>query len=310
MTARSPGAFLLSATFHALIIGVAVFFAMMTDQRLKKPPQVLELVAGEGDNFAATEAPKLGTPGGLKIDVQPMPTPKAAPEPEPAPVEVAPVPPAPVVEPAPTPKVTPAPKEKAPTPKPTETVPNFKKQLLRKVWAADAKAKKEVAKQRAEEAKRLKKEEFDRMQREKSAKAASAKKSGSGSGKVSHIDTEGIAKGVIGGSANNKIGGAGGKALTSNGGALTDRYFAMLKQRVLNALEKPPGVSDDLEVEVVVTISASGRLSGARVIKSSGSDEFDRAVIAAFGRVTMPEHPEKRTEELELTFRTKDAGGG
>jgi colicin import membrane protein len=110
---------------------------------------------------------------------------------------------------------------------------------------------------------------------------------------------------VVGGSADNKVGGAGGKALVASG-ALMDRYFAMLKQKVRDAIDKPPGVSDDLTVTVVVHISASGRLSGAHVVKSSGNEEFDRAVIAAFSHVSMPEHPEHKNEDLELEFRTKD----
>jgi len=42
---------------------------------------------------------------------------------------------------------------------------------------------------------------------------------------------------------------------------------------------------------------------------SSGNAEFDRAVIAAFDRVEMPAHPEKKSEELELIFRTRDIEG-
>jgi colicin import membrane protein len=147
----------------------------------------------------------------------------------------------------------------------------------------------------------LKKEEYDRQQR---AKIAAAK----GGTRVSHIDAEGIAKGVVGGSAENKVGGAGGKALTADG-AVTERYFALLKEKVRNAIDKPPGVSDELSVTIVVHISASGRLSGAHVTRSSGNEEWDRAVIAAFGRVSMPEHPEHKGEDLELEFRTKDADG-
>ena len=304
MTPRSPGAFILSTAFHALIIGGLFLYAYIVGGQQKEPTRVLELVAGEGDNYGATVAPKLGTPGGIKVDVPAIPVPKAEPKPEPVtppeppkpePVqkETAPITPAPTPPPKPTP---------APAKKPDQTVPNFAKQILRKAWAADARAKKEVAKERAAEEKRLKKEEFDRQQR---AKIASAK-SGAAP-KVSHIDGEGIAKGVVGGSTENKVGGAGGKALVANEGAVTERYYALLKQRVMSALEKPPGVSDDLVVTIVVTIHPNGRLTGAHVTQSSGSDEFDRAVIAAFNRVDMPDHPEHKTEELELSFRTTDA---
>lgn len=310
ITPKSPGAFALSTTFHALVVGVSLLLTIDSCQREKEKPRVLELVAGEGDNFMATEAPKLGTPGGLKIDIPSIPEPKRLPEPEPE--RTSPPPEPRTVTPPPEPQVTPAP---APTPPPKVTpapkkepdvIPNFKKQIQQKVWRADANAKREIAKKRAEEAKRIKKEEFDRMQK---AKVASAKQ-GSSAARVSKIDAEGIAKGVVGGSANNKTGGAGGRALTATDGAVTERYFAMLKERVRLAIDKPPGVSDDLTATVVVRISANGRLSNARIVKSSGSEEFDQAVLAAFGRVTMPEHPERKSEDLEMDFRTKDAGQG
>lgn len=309
MTARSPGAFFLSALFHALIVGLILLFSMEVWQQKNERPRILELVAGEGDNYGATVAPKLGTPGGLKIDVPTPPTPKVAPEPEPEPVPPAPAPK--VIEPEPEPAPVPAKSTPAPTVPAVQTKQAEKKQLtpkqqlLRKVWAAQDRGKKEAAKERAAEEKRLKKEEFDRMQRDKARATASAR---SASPKVSHIDGEGIAKGVVGGSAENKTGGAGGRALTRDLGSVLEAYDALLKQRVQAAIDKPPGVSDNLTVTVVVHIAATGRLSNARVVTSSGSDEFDRAVIAAFGRVNMPEHPEHRGEDVELEFRTKDAG--
>jgi len=316
MSPRSPTAFLLSATFHVLVVGFACLFALDSCQE-HQPPKVLELVAGEGDNYGATVAPKLGNPDGPKLAVPaiplpPVPEPQPQPprEPVPEPKTVPPPPePKPVV-PTPEPKtvVTPAPKpppkpivKKAPSP-----TPNFSRQITRKVIRAESKAKAEVAKHRAAEEKRLKKEEFDRQQRAKVAAAKAARSVPH----FQHIDSEGIARGVVDGSAENKRGGAGGHKLVVTDGAVTDRYFQMLKEKVLNAIDKPPGVSDDLTVTVSVHLSASGRLSGARVLKSSGSEDFDRAVLAAFGRVSMPEHPEHKNEDLELEFRTRDAGNG
>lgn len=300
MNPRSPGAFMLSATFHGLIIGAIFFFAMLADQSDKPTPKVLELVAGEGDNYGATAAPALGTPDGVKLQIpklaklKPLPTPApepvVQPEPEPTPPPQLPAPEP--VKPAPA-KPTPPKPTPAPTKQATEqTAPNFKRQILRKVWAADARAKKEVAKERAEEAKRLKAEEAARK-----ARAAAH---------VEHIDAEGIAKGVMGGSTENKVGGAGGKALTRQEGELLDAYFAMLKQRVLNALVKPPGISDQLVATVVFTIHADGRITGVRIKNSSGSDEWDRAVVEAFNRVQMPEYPEHKSDEFELDVKTKD----
>ncbi len=301
MNARSPGAFMLSATFHALIIGAVFFVAMIADQQDKPTPRVLELVAGEGDNYAATAAPALGNPGGVKLQLPKLAKLKPLPLPPPEPVQAEPEPSPPVI-PAPEP-VKPAPVKPTPAPpKPAtdQSVPNFKRQIQRKVWAADARAKKEVAKERAAEKKRLEKEAYDRL------KAKAADRKTASASRVEHIDAEGIAKGVLGGSTENKVGGAGGKALTRQEGELLDAYFAMLKQRVLTALEKPPGISDQLVATVVFTIHADGRISGVRIKNSSGSDEWDRAVVDAFAHVQMPEFPEHKTDDFELEVRTKD----
>lgn len=313
MTARSPGAFLLSATFHAAIIGVIVFFAIMTRQPQPPSTHVLELVAGEGDNYGATVAPKLGSPNGVMLSlphsvtapvpqpVLPRPEPVAAPEPLPKPV----ITPAPVQ-----PKPAPHPVRRAPSPvkavrKAAPAVPNFKLAVQRKIWAADWRYK--VALERERRRRRL-----EEIRREREARAAAAARAAAERKRAPHfkpIDAAGIANGVLGGSSANRIGGAGGKALTRQDGPLLDAYYSLLKERVQAALEKPPGLSDDLATTVVVHIAASGQLSNAHVVQSSGSAEFDQAVVTAFSHVEMPEHPEHRGEDVELTFRTKDANG-
>ena len=97
MTARSPSAILLSAALHGLFVAIALLFAYAVQSSVKDQPKVMELVAGEGDNYAATEAPALGVPNGIKISI---------PEP-PAPVEPTIEPPAPPVTTPP--PVTPSP---------------------------------------------------------------------------------------------------------------------------------------------------------------------------------------------------------
>lgn len=293
MTARSPGAFFLSVMFHALVIGAIFVFTVLGNESTKPASKVLELVAGPGENYAATVAPALGSETGIKLkNLEPPPphpnpiTP--APEVEPEPVAPPPSPITPAPQPTPKPVPTPAPKKAQP----------MSHKILNQYLNAKLRAEREIARARAAEERRAK------------AAAAAAEKQRVATAKIQHIDGVGIAKGVIGGSADNTVGGAGGTALVATEGSLSERYFALLKERVQNALDKPPDLSDDLAVTVVVHIAANGRLSNAHVVKSSGSEEFDRAVIAAFGRVTMPEHPEHKNEDLELIFRTKDSGHG
>lgn len=306
MTARSPGAFGLSALLHGLIVVVVLLFTYVIQQQPRETTKVFELVAGEGDNFAATEAPALGEPNGVKLSIT-SPAPSL---PEPTPVIETPAPPEPVPQKAPPPvEVTPAPLEKA---APVETkTPNFAKDVKRiaskREKRLEAKYRKqreaEEKKAREEEArqKRISKAEFDKMNRTKTTAP-----SGTSAPKVAKIDAEGIRKGVIGGSTNNKVGGAGGKALRRDEGDEMDAYFALLKQRSREALDKPPGLSDTLTAEVEFHLSASGTISGAKIKRSSGSAEFDAAALEAINRTRMPARPDRKSETLALTFRMRD----
>ena len=308
MTATSPSAFLLSATLHGVVVALALLFAYATSSGEKPTPKVLELVAGEGDNYMATEAPALGVPGGVQLNLPKAPEPRPAP-PEPTPP--APTPPAP--EPTPPPP-TPTPPKPTPAPvtKTDSDIPNFKNDVRRKIIVADSKAKREIAKERAaekkrldEEKKRMTKEEFDRANKAKTT--ASAK---SGSTKVSKVDAEGIAKGVVGGSTRNKVGGAGGKAMTSENTEVLAAYFRLFKDRLRQEFLPPPGLADSLKVDIEVRSAADGSLSSARVTRSSGSREFDQAVLEAIRRVRMPARPDRKSEEVEFTFTMKEKNEG
>lgn len=313
MTATSPRAFLLSAALHAMAVGVFLVLGYAASQQVKDVPKILELVAGEGDNFGAKVAPALGQAGGIKVDLPAAPT--VVPRP-PIPEPVAPKPPAPKAEPAPPtpapvipPVVTPAP-VKAPAEPPP---PNFKRQIQRELIRAESKTKKEISKERAAEAKRLADEakkmtkaEFDAQNKTKSAPPAK-----SGPVKVAKIDAEGIAKGVVGGSRENKTGGAGGKALSNDSDDGRAKYDALFKQRLRTEFgEPPPGLSDKLKVEIELRSNADGSLTGARVVKSSGSPEFDRLVLSAIRRVRMPARDDRKGETIKFDFalREKDEG--
>lgn len=298
MTDRPVSDFMLSATLHAVVAGVIIAFSYVAQQQVKNMPQIMELVAGEGDNYGAKVAPALGTPGGVKLDVPAPPLPKVEPAPL-TPVEEPPAPKAPELAPTPPPpKAAPAP-TKATTPPPA---PNFAQQIRRKLIRAESKAKADVAKERKAEAKRAE-EEKKRMTK---AEFDKQNKNAGAPTKVARIDAEGIAKGVVGGSTANKVGGAGGKALTSDNEDLLGAYFALFKQRLKVAFEAPDGLSDTLEVVVRVTSNADGSLTNPRVVKSSGSAEFDRAVVAAIRRVTMPARPDHRSEPIDVPFSMRE----
>lgn len=291
MPDRTPAAFMISLTLHALVVAILMLFAYAVNQRVKEAPKIFELVAGPGNNYNATVAPALGEPGGLKLTVPVPPAPK--PEPEPVPVIPEPAPVAEVPPPKPVPVVPKAPPEKPVAP-PKKT-PDFAAQINHKVIVAESKAKLQIAKERQAEAKRLAKEQADR------AKQA----------KYTPIDAEGIRSGVVGGSTENKTGGAGGKALTAEEGAALDRYFSLLKRRLQEALDRPTGLSDTLVATVEFRISGGGALTGVRIKRSSGSAEFDRAVLAAFAAVgSIGPRPDGKSEVLELDFKMRELDGG
>ena len=287
MTDRTPVAFVISLTFHALVVAILLLFAYAMNERVKEVPKIFELVAGRGNNFEATVAPALGEPGGAKLTVPVPAAPKPVPTPEPEPVAPEPVP----AKPAPVPEKTAPPVPPAPAKK----LPDLSSQMKKRVVIAESKAKQQLAKEHADEAKRLAKEAADR------AKAP----------KYTPIDSEGIREGVVGGSTANKTGGAGGKALTAEEGAALDRYFSMLKRHLLEALDRPAGLSDTLVATVEFHISGGGMLTGVRIKQTSGSAEFDRAVLEAFARVgSVGPRPDGKSEVLSLDFKMKELDGG
>ena len=126
--------------------------------------------------------------------------------------------------------------------------------------------------------------------------------------KYKPIDTKGIASGVLGGSSASTKG-ADGKALTREEATLLELYDAefLLKLRKAYEENQPPGLSDSLRVTISVRSNPDGSLTNARVAKSSGSPEFDRAVMDALRRVKMPARPDKRTETVSFDFTMREA---
>ena len=98
-------------------------------------------------------------------------------------------------------------------------------------------------------------------------------------------------------------------ALVREDGDVLDAYFSLLKQRLKSAFEPPPGLSDTLVASVEVRSNSDGTLSRARITKSSGSAEFDRAVLDAITHTQMPARPDGRSETISFPFtmREKDA---
>ena len=270
MRPSTPGALAISALLHAAVAGLVLFFSYAATSVVKDDPKVFELVAGAGDNYAATAAPALGVAGGIKVPAAQRPEPTPAPaKPAPAPVQAAP-------EAAP-----------AKPAKPVDLVAQLKRVEERRERRLEAKYKKE------EEAERK------RIAQEELQKAAKSK--------VSHIDAEGIREGVVGGSTENTKGGAGGRALSREEGSELEAYFALLKARIKESHVPPEGVSNSLEARVEFFVAADGSLSHVRIARSSGNAEFDRSVLGACERThPIGARPDGRSETVEMTFRMRE----
>jgi TonB family protein len=244
MNTQSPGAYFFSALLHGAAALLVLFFGYVASRVNEETPKVFELVAGAGNNYAATAAPALGSAHGIKI--------APAPKQEPSPIQAAP---------EATPSAAPA--------KPVDLVAQLKRTEMRRELNLERKYKKE---EEAEQ-KRLSHEEF--LKEQAAAKAAS---------KVAHVDAEGIREGVIGGSTENKTGGADGKALTREEGSELEAYFAELTLQITKNAVPVEGVSDSLHARVEFFIAADGSISHVRILNSSGNHEFDQSAIEAVER--------------------------
>ena len=287
MNANSPQAYFLSAVLHAGVVVLVLFLGYAASQTQPETTKVFELVAGRGDNYAATVAPAIGVPAGIKVSIPEAPA-------QAAPVAIPPLQSVPMTEapPIPAPKTVPA---------KTDQVPNFSRVVQRtenrKAARIEAQYRKQLEKEAAAEKKR---ETYEQYLKENGGKAGSAAKS-------PKVDAEGIAGGVVGGSTANKEGGAGGKALTRDEQDLLGSYFAMLKARLKENHVPPPGViSDRLEARVEFYVSAEGTLSRVRILHSSGNSDFDDSVLEAFRHTQMPPRPDHRGDTHELIFNMRD----
>lgn len=319
MNARSPAAFMVSTLLHLLFAAAMFFAAYALKDEVTKEAKPFELVAGEGDNYAATEAPALGTPEGADVkmpELPPLPAPPApAPEPvvAPAPPEPSPVqavappketPPPPKPAPKPTPKPEPPPVTKAEPKKTEPPVPDLKRSMIRtqNKIAYQQKKQREKAAKAAAAAEAAWKAKQAELARKKAALAASQAQSN-----IKKIDAKGIAAGVVGGSTANDKGGAGGTALSREEQDLLGTYVELLKLRIAEAHEKPTGLSENLVATVEIYVAADGSIPKSKIAKSSGNAEFDASALAAVRNVrSIGPRPDGKGSSFSFKMKMKD----
>lgn len=272
MHAHSPSSYLASLALHGVLAALVFFLTFWVTRSPEVPPVIFELVAGPPTDPNATVAG--ASAADLKVDLPKIPplSPEALrPQPEPVPVP-------PKAEPQPEPKVTPP----APPKQATKTPPKQEP--------------KQPPKQ-AETPKQLTYDQFVKQhgtpQPKQTAKAPSPIK-------TPRINTTDITRDLV-------RGGGGGTALTRPEQDLLATYLARLRQALLQAHERPPGLSDELEVQVTFNIGANGDMTNVRVTRSSGDADFDRSAVEAFRRVgSIGPTPNRKADVWTLRFRVRD----
>ena len=296
---RFGGAFWVSVALHGSAVVLGVLLTLTLREKDEPPPQVFELVAGDGNAYDATEA----TQGVQNPTPQmTMPTINSVQEWTPPPTPVAPVEPA---EPTPVAPITPKPPPVAKA----EPAPNFKQQIASAKRLEERKADREIKQQRAEEA-RLEKASYAQFLRDQKAKSSPSQRAPTPTATPTpkpgpRLDPNAARRGLE--SATSTGAGASGTAAKADTGAALDRYFAMLRERLRANHEKPGGVSDLLSAEAEFTLAANGAITGVRIVRSSGNPDFDASVLEAFARVrSIGARPDGKTGTHRLTFRMKE----
>ena len=83
-----------------------------------------------------------------------------------------------------------------------------------------------------------------------------------------------------------------------------ERYFARLRAAIERSWNRPSSATTGMTATVRFSLSGQGRISGARVVRSSGSDAFDRSIVEAFERLaSFDPPPDSQSYTPSLTFR-------
>ncbi len=85
------------------------------------------------------------------------------------------------------------------------------------------------------------------------------------------------------------------------------RYFDRLRVAIERSWDQPSSARRGMAATVRFSLASDGRISGAQVIRSSGSDEFDRSIVRAFERLgSFEPPPDGDSYTPNLTFRVDD----
>jgi len=266
MRASSPGALALSATFHAVVIGVIVAVSLWVQKATEINPNLFDLVNPEdieiGDHFEMPGAPSKN-PG--------------------------------VKEPSVRFKKSKVKAVKIPSAQ--EIAAAEAKEAAKSAKDASAKSAPSV---------RNKTTSYAEFQKQHSKQLSANQKVRSGGAKgtaAPGIDAKGIVDDLMKSAAGPR-GDGGGTGGTKVMIAALDAYFSRLISALRAAHEMPDSVNELLVAKVSFYLASDGSISAVRVVKTSGSTEYDQSVIDAFRKVrSIGAVPGAKSGTYEINFK-------
>lgn len=285
---RSHPAYWSSLALHGAIVGAIVVAGLMFSQSRQAAPQVFELVAGQGDNYMATQATALGAEDGVKFDAPEVPAPPepqgdhALHPPETAPLEA--VPPA---------KLTPM-KHAASAKDLATGAVNFRKALQHAQIVGESRIKMREIRERREREK----------QARLAAQAAARKAGVSYEAFLRQQAAKGRAGGVVHGTSMEA--GAGGKALTAEQQDAMAAWAELLRERWRDSFVPPADFTESMVAHVKWVVGADGSISRVHITHSTGNAAFNDAVIDALQHISIPPPPSHRGDDYEADFSLKN----
>ncbi|PAT31691.1 protein TolA [Vandammella animalimorsus] len=177
-----------------------------------------------------------------------------------------------------------------------------RKKKLEEQEAAKKKAQEEAAKKKAqEEAERKKKQEQEAAAKKKADEAARKAKEAADSEARRAAELRRM-QGLLDGA-----GGTGGRGTAAQSSGPSAGWGGQVRAKVRPLINFPAAISGNPATEVEVRMDASGRITGKRIVKSSGNPGWDQAVLRALDKAqSLPKDNGRVHSPVTLVFTPND----
>lgn len=269
-----PQTLVAAAALHLAVLGL-LLSGVQCRQKIETP-QTIEAVLIDVDSLPKARSRSIAKPEPVKPEPVAEPTPEPVPEPQPKPEPVKPPEPSPEpvkpkpepVKPEPKPEAKPEPK---PDPKPDVLAREAAEAQLKIQKKAEAEAKAQAARQAAKElAEAAEAEDVKNLARREENERKRARELTEAKAQEDALQAQIAAEA-----------GAQKAASASRIASARDAWGAAIKRAIKSHYDRPPASLDSYQCRLEVNISPDGRVLSARIVKSSGSNQVDDAVLRA-----------------------------